>query len=79
MIPEQLHHMRNTRMTTVPETLGESDSVLQLMVVEWISILKYENIAIVMGNPKHPIIMESSMIVSRIFAENSANVLWDWM
>ena len=64
MIPEQLHHMRNTRMTTVPETLGESDSVLQLMVVEWISILKYKNIAIVMGNPKHPIIMDSSMIVS---------------
>ena len=70
MIPEQPHHMRNTRMIKVPETLGESDSVLQLMVVEWISILKYENIAI---------IMESSMIVSRIFAENSTNVLWDWM
>jgi hypothetical protein len=39
----------------------------------------YENIAIVMGNPKHPTIVESSMIVSRRFAANSKNVLWDWM
>ena len=59
--------------------MGESDSVMQLMVVEWISILKYENVAIVMGNPKHPIIMESSMIVSQIFAKISTNVLWDWV
>jgi hypothetical protein len=46
----------------------------------WMDIyLMHENIAIVMGNHKHPIIMESSMIVSRIFAENSTNVLWDWV
>jgi hypothetical protein len=59
--------------------MGESDSVLQLMVVEWISMLMYENIAIVLGNPKHPFIVESSMIASRIFAEISTNVLWDWV
>jgi hypothetical protein len=77
ILPKQLHPIRNYERTTDPKGgkwLGFAAHG------SWMDIfLMHENIAIVMGNHKHPIIVENFMIVSRIFAENSANVIRYWV